>query len=394
MSGLAESQAYHWRMRLLYDPATTPFQPRSRWISGSWNGPQEADLALPRSASLSLSMVDTPDPYVINFDTAGITYTLSIGNAGPAQASVSVDDTLPAGVTFVSATPSQGSCSQAAGVVTCNLGVLPQGGSASVQIVVTPDAPGTFVNAAQLRTGFIDPDPSDNAAQETTTAVRAALGNRVWQDLDGDGLQDAGEPGVVSALVYLFDGASGAFLDVTFTNASGQYSFQNVSGGPLYRLRFIPPPGYVISPRDQGADDGKDSDADPLSGDTVAFALTGAQDATMWDAGMVPSVPCVAPDETVYISAVTLTADGNAYPILHFMDPNQPGQVTGYNLYRSSSPALPPGDWPLVASDVIDMDEATPNKQWIDTTGDVSPTGVWFYQVAAYHHRCPVEGPR
>ena len=79
VSGLAESQAYHWRMRLLYDPATTPFQPRSRWISGSWNGPQEADLALPRSASLSLSMVDTPDPYVINFDTAGITYTLSIG---------------------------------------------------------------------------------------------------------------------------------------------------------------------------------------------------------------------------------------------------------------------------------------------------------------------------
>ncbi len=79
---------------------------------------------------------------------------------------------------------------------------------------------------------------------------------------------------------------------------------------------------------------------------------------------------------------------------LDFMDPNQPDQVTGYDVYRSSSPALPPDDWPLVASDVIDMDEATPNKQWIDTTGDVSPTGAWFYQAAAYNHRCPAEGPR
>lgn len=35
---------------------------------------------------------------------------------------------------------------------------------------------------------------------------------------------------------------------------------------------------------------------------------------------------------------------------------------------------------PLIASDIIDMDEATPNKQWVDTSGDVSPTGIWYYQ--------------
>jgi uncharacterized repeat protein (TIGR01451 family) len=394
VGGLAESRAYHWRMRLLFDPATTPYQQRSRWVSGWWNGPQEADLALPRSASLSLTMNDDPDPFVINFHNSGVTYTLSVQNTGPDQASVSIEGTLPSGVAFLSATPSQGSCQAAPPLVTCNLGVIPVGGGATVQIVVTPSAPGVYTNSATLRTGFIDPDPSDNSAQQTTTAVRAAIGNRVWQDLDGDGLQDVGEPGVVSALVYLFDGATGAFLDVTFTNAHGQYAFGNVSGGPSYRLRFIPPTGYILSPPDAGTDDAADSDADPLTGDTSTFSLSGAADATIWDAGMVPSIPCVEPDETVYLYSVTLTTDGNSYPILNFMDSNQPDQVTGYNVYRSSDAGLPPGDWPLVASDVIDMDEATSNKQWIDTTGDTSPTGIWFYSVSAYNHRCPAEGPR
>jgi hypothetical protein len=56
--------------------------------------------------------------------------------------------------------------------------------------------------------------------------------------------------------------------------------------------------------------------------------------------------------------------------------------------------SLSPGSWTLIGSDVIDMDEATPNKQWVDRSGDVSPTGVWYYKVAAYNHHCPAEGPR
>jgi hypothetical protein len=90
---------------------------------------------------------------------------------------------------------------------------------------------------------------------------------------------------------------------------------------------------------------------------------------------------------------MTLSTDGNDYPILHFMDGNQPGQVTGYNVYRSPDPAPPPSSWPMVASDVIDMDGATPNKQWVDASGDVSPTGIWYYEVTAYDHVCLAEGP-
>ncbi len=45
---------------------------------------------------------------------------------------------------------------------------------------------------------------------------------------------------------------------------------------------------------------------------------------------------------------------------------------------------------------IIDMDEATPNKPWVDISGDVSPTGIWYFQVTAYNNRCPAqtaEGP-
>jgi hypothetical protein len=35
------------------------------------------------------------------------------------------------------------------------------------------------------------------------------------------------------------------------------------------------------------------------------------------------------------------------------------------------------------------MDESEPNKQWVDTSGDVSPSGVWYFQVAPYNQECP-----
>ena len=56
------------------------------------------------------------------------------------------------------------------------------------------------------------------------------------------------------------------------------------------------------------------------------------------------------------------------------------------------SQLVPPALWPLLASDVIDMDEATPNRQWVDSTGDDSPSGTWFYHVTAHNSRCPAEG--
>jgi hypothetical protein len=44
VNSLAANTVYHWRARLHYHPATTPFQQYSRWLTMPWNGWNEADL--------------------------------------------------------------------------------------------------------------------------------------------------------------------------------------------------------------------------------------------------------------------------------------------------------------------------------------------------------------
>lgn len=217
-----------------------------------------------------------------------------------------------------------------------------------------------------------------------------AIGDRVWEDLDGDGIQDVGEPGMVSALVYLLDGG-GAIRDVRFTNVFGGYRFLGLTPGETYKVRFIPPPGFVITQLDQGTDDSVDSDADPVTGDTLPVVPDRRITPFKYDTGMISTAPCYPPDEAIYVYNVRLSTDGNNFPILDFMDFNQPEQISGYNIYRSSDPN--PATWPLVADDIVDGDEGTPNRQWVDISGDVSPTSIWYYHVTAFNNRCPAEGP-
>ena len=84
-----------------------------------------------------------------------------------------------------------------------------------------------------------------------------------------------------------------------------------------------------------------------------------------------------------------MTLDGNGKPVLHHQDPNPPGDVTGYNVYRSAAPT---GPWVLLGSNVVDMDNGTPDIQYVDQTGDVG--GPWYYEVAAWNDPCGTEGPR
>jgi len=234
-----------------------------------------------------------------------------------------------------------------------------------------------------------------NGWEERDLTVSPFLGGMVWEDRDGDGVAQPDEPRLAGVLVYLLDN-TGLPLQTTVTFGDGSYRFDVGSGG-LFRVRFQAPVGWAFTLPDQGVDDLLDSDADTVTGETVLIAPPfDSLDEERWSAGLGQVGICTPPDETVYIYNVTLTTDGNAYTVLHFQDPSQMSAVTGYNVYRSSDAGLPHEQWSLMADDVIDMDEFEPNKQWVDTSGDVSPSGVWFYQVAPYNHECPeetAEGP-
>lgn len=129
-----------------------------------------------RQADLSVTKTGDPDP-VIAGDS--LTYSLTITNNGPSDATgVVLTDNLPPATTFDSATASQGSCSEAGGIVTCNLGDLAASATATVEIVVTVDPTtahgATLTNTAEVTSNEEDPNPSNNTATEETGVIRRA----------------------------------------------------------------------------------------------------------------------------------------------------------------------------------------------------------------------------
>jgi large repetitive protein len=126
-------------------------------------------------ADLSVAKTDSPDPVAPGSD---LTYTIAVTNNGPADAdAATVGDTVPAGTTFVSVTPSQGSCDGTADIL-CDLGPLANGATAVVTLVVHVDAavpPGTVIsNTATLNPRVVRPRPEPPIGPEPMPSVEPA----------------------------------------------------------------------------------------------------------------------------------------------------------------------------------------------------------------------------
>ena len=151
--------------RSKFFPTASPLQPT---IGGF--GFKDAFVAkVATSADLFISKVDSPDPVIVGNN---LTYTITVTNNGPLDATgVTLNDTLPAGVTFVSAPATQGMCSESAGTVTCTFGNVINGATATVTIVVTATAVGQISNTASVTGTETDPDTGN-----TTVTLTATLG--------------------------------------------------------------------------------------------------------------------------------------------------------------------------------------------------------------------------
>ena len=116
----------------------------------------------------------------------------------------------------------------------------------------------------------------------------ASVGDKVWMDVNRDGLQDADEPAMPGVTVTLTraDGsavtdASGNPVAAVTTDANGKYVFENLLPGD-YTVTFTNPAGYEATISDAGDDRGLDS-----NGSSASVSLAQGQDDATVDYGLV-----------------------------------------------------------------------------------------------------------
>lgn len=129
------------------------------------------------SADLRIEKTDNPDPVQPG---KTLTYSVTVVNhdLDDVAANVVVTDALPPSVTFNSVSQTQGTCEhQTGGTVRCQLGnVNPNGATATVTIVVTPNQPREIANTVSVSSTTNDHVPANNNDTEKTIVGRAPGG--------------------------------------------------------------------------------------------------------------------------------------------------------------------------------------------------------------------------
>jgi uncharacterized repeat protein (TIGR01451 family) len=171
-------------------------------------------------ADLSVAKTDARDPVLVN---TPIHYTLQINNAGPSPATnVVVTDALPAQLTFVSATPTQGTCSFTSPNVTCQLGSLASSAGAVVALTATASTPVTVTNTVTVTATEPDSNPENNSSSQTTKiSASPSISGRV---------KDIANVGISGVLMTLSGGQSAT----TTTDSTGFYQFAELPAGATY----------------------------------------------------------------------------------------------------------------------------------------------------------------
>ncbi len=131
----------------------------------------------PVGTPIDLSVTKTCPAGAIAGVPTNLTYNITVTNqdATFTATGVTLTDSLPGGVTFVSATPSQGTCTPSAGTVTCLLGSLGPGASATIPIVVAapadPSFRGPLTDVATVSGDQSDSNSANNTSSCTTTVT-------------------------------------------------------------------------------------------------------------------------------------------------------------------------------------------------------------------------------
>jgi len=139
------------------------------------------------------------------------------------------------------------------------------------------------------------PDDSDECAPSierqitVTSDCPAKLGDFVWQDNNGNGRQDPGEPGIGGVKVIVTS-QDGTYMDMTTTDNTGMYMFSVPPG--TYKITFEAPEDFIPTTPNSGTNDELDSDMDPTMLMTGFYTVGPDEMDFTIDAGFIN--PCIA----------------------------------------------------------------------------------------------------
>ncbi len=113
-------------------------------------------------------------------------------------------------------------------------------------LVNSDDPDGGFNNTSTVT---LSTENLVNLDQDFGYGGTGAIGDRIWSDADGDGLQDPSEPGLGGVTINLYtdpdgDGVFDTLVATTVTAPDGSYIFDNIAPD-AYVIEVIPPTGYT-----------------------------------------------------------------------------------------------------------------------------------------------------
>ncbi|MCB0421748.1 MAG: hypothetical protein KDD61_12180 [Bdellovibrionales bacterium] len=118
----------------------------------------------------------------------------------------------------------------------------------------------------------------------STTVGSTTLGDRVWRDQNGNGIQDNWEQGISGIAVRLVDCNTNSISQRVDTDSDGEYLFKSVTEG-RYKIRFAKPANLTFTSLRAGSDNTKDSDV-KANGETNCYNVGSDQNRRAIDAGL------------------------------------------------------------------------------------------------------------
>ncbi len=213
---------------------------------------------------------------------------------------------------------------------------------------------------------------------ETSTPFGASISNYIWEDTNGDGIQDAGEDPIAGVIVNLLDDMGNPVLDpagnpiTATTDANGEYLFDNLPAGD-YTVEIDPSnftaggalEGYAQTFDEDGGNDGTidvtlDSNEDHITAD-FGFQGTASIGDTIWEdtngdgvqdpgeAGIAGVTVTLYDDMGMVVATAVTDANGN----YDFMN-------------------LPPGDYTVTVTPPAGYDNTGDPDGTFDNTTDVT----------------------